>query len=85
MPDPPVKTAGPCPSCHQGPLVKNTLTKLVCPDCGWEASMDPNDSNVFGKPRATWGQKMLFFILLGLILLAVCSDKIPLIMNALTK
>ena len=79
----PVQTAGTCPSCHTGTLVKNTMTKLACNSCGYEAIVDPKDSNAFVKPGVTLGQLFLLMLVIGVIFLVLFGDKVIAILEKL--
>lgn len=72
-----VEKGGQCPSCHEGVLVKNSMTKLECENCGWESIVRPEDSDTFVKPPTDNStlEAICFFIVLILIVLVLLIDK----------
>jgi len=78
MAEPQVKTGGTCPACNEGTLVKNTITKLECTSCGWEAIVEPKDSDTFVKPSPVGAtlEKVCFYLIIALLIFLMFGDKI---------
>ena len=76
-----VHTGGACPKCKTGTLVKHTMTKLECNDCGFESIVAPSDSVTFVKKPDTTGLWLLFLLVVGATLLLVCDEQVSLLLT----
>lgn len=72
----PVETGGTCPSCGVGTLVKHSMTKLECVDCGYESIVEPRDSNLNVKPGVSILSYLLLMFLTIIIFLLACNEQI---------
>jgi Zn ribbon nucleic-acid-binding protein len=62
---------GKCPACQDGFLKRTNITRLECPECGWEADMKVKDSFVFLRRQSNAFLEIFVILLVVILIVAI--------------